>query len=174
MNAKSDYINWACCQIVTFLLFNCLPSPSLSLTSHIFSPASCFACLLFPSAGPQSWLFPGFCSLGFPELQELAGAGGALRSLGTPHKGLCFLLQGHRNAKVELENTKGSVSEPVCDGLCYHRDYWLLLYSIWEEIIIPHVSVCVCFSCSNTKQDKSCLKALCGNSRGGFTFSGVI
>lgn len=71
------------------------------------------------------------CSPSFPELQDGVGVagmpGGALCSLGTPNNALDFLLQGHRNAKL-LENMKGSISEPVCDGLCYHRDYRPLLY----------------------------------------------
>lgn len=129
VNVKSDYINWACCQIVTFLLFNCLPSPSLSPTSHIFSPTRCFACLVFPHAALQNWLLP--------EFPQAVGSRWGSRDArwspvlpGNVQQRFVFPAAGAQKCKSRklLENVKGSISEPVCDGLCYHRDYRPLLY----------------------------------------------
>lgn len=68
---------------------------------------------------------------------------------------------------IVRKHTKGRVfAEPVCDGLCCHRDCGLLLYPIWEELIIPHVSVCVCASAALIQNRIKTASKLCVAIRG--------
>lgn len=171
MNVKSDYINWACCQIVTFLLFNCLPSLSLSLTSHIFSPTSRFACLVFLYAVLHNWLFSKF-----PQTAWSRWGSQMQTCVRCEHVQL-FVFPTTVRQKCEIrklsEDIKGSKSESVHDYLCYYSHYRYLQYWLFEAI---NNSLYKDFSCSASavlikNSIKTCLKTSYSNSMAGFTFS---
>lgn len=168
VNVKSDYINWARCQIVTFLLFNCLPSLSLSLTSHIFSPTSSFACLVFPYAVLQNWLLSEFPQTAWSCWGSWDARWRHALTVSL-YNCLYFLLQWDKTSKIRklFEDIKGSISEPVHDYLCYYRHYRYLLYWLLGGIN----NSCSASAVLIQNSIKVCLKTLRSDSMGGFTFS---
>lgn len=142
MNVKSDYINWACCQIVTFLLFNCLPSLSWSLTSHIFSPTSRFACLVFLYAVLHNWLFSKFPQTAWSRWGSRDAKCRHVLAV-SMYNCLYFLPQWDKNAKSEnCQRTQRAVSLSLCT-IIYAITAIIDTYSIdyLKQLIIPCIRI---------------------------------